>query len=238
MGSNGYVKIDLNEVTAEARLHRGKERSPLFRTILKWSIIKGLEKKEIFSLHSSSVFDGSQVRLFVGRSGSGKTSTLLLFLLNGHKMIADDAVFFEKRTLYPFSMRVTLDPETVRRLRSAFTSKSFWLPEIHEAKLIDLGPIFETQTARIQPSSLSLFFLNIWNSRTSKLRRIDAKKGLGLLLGSYLAEMSNSYWSEWNKIKVVGHIMKAYTSLLDNTECFEVFAGSDQRRLYRLLNSV
>jgi hypothetical protein len=95
--------------------------------------------------------------------------------------------------------------------------------------------LFGKPPESVKPSSVSLYHLNVWNSPRSKVYRINPRRMLSFLIECYNAEFSNSYWFGWEKIETLTKIMKAYTSFLQNAECFEIFAGNNQRNLCRTL---
>lgn len=236
LGSVSTIRLDMGRARVEGRLHRLHERTPISRALTKWSIVKSLERKGIFPVHSSAVLDHSaKAHLFVGPSGSGKTSTLILFLLNNHIMVADDLVFYREGTLYPFTMRSTLEADTIRRLKKLPTVRPVSHKLALKPGLVDLTASFERRTEKFEPTDLAVFYLNVWNSSRSKMIRVAKKKMLGMLISAYFRELDNSYWYGWERSKVAAQAMKAYASLLQEAECFEVFAGWDLRKLSELI---
>ena len=234
LSSGAFIKLDLEKIRVEGCFPRNCEKSPMSRALLKWSIIKAFEMKSVFSIHCSGISNGGKVRLFVGRTGSGKTSILVLFLLNRHRMLADDVMFFQRRNLYPFSIRSTLHRVTLEKLRRTSRSKSLQRTTTVPS-LEDLTRTFDAQLDKFEPDIISLYYMRVWNSNRTKLLRVSPEKMLGFLIDSYLAEFDNSYWFGWKRSEVVRKIMEAYTPLVQDARCFEAYAGYNEYNCYRRL---
>lgn len=235
LDSNGSITIDLIRDRVEAILSKALQKSFIPRALLKWSIIKGQEKRNLFSVHSSSVLRDGKTLLFVGRSGAGKTSTLLNFLTHGYVMLSDDITFFGSGTMYPFSMRSDLRVDTIQRLRAGINSAQGTHLKHLRPGLIDLTTIFEGKNEHTPISDLSIFYLNVWNSQRTKVSKVSPNKMLGLLVESYLAELSNSYWFGWDKTRTISRIINAYGELVEDRACYSVYAGSKLEHLYRAI---
>ena len=230
-GSSSFVRLHLDRIQVQGRLHRNHERSPMSRALLKWSIIKAFEKKSVIPIHSSGVSSDHRVRLFVGRTGSGKTSILVLFLLNRHRMLADDFLFFQGKTLYPFPIRSTLHPDTMKRLAQKIRKTS--LSTKLATPLSDLTRIFETVRHKVDTGAVSIYYIRVWNSTRTKVIPLSPKKMLGFMIDSYLSEFDNSYWFGWRRLEVIRNILEAYSRLAELAECFEVRAGEDPEDRYK-----
>ncbi len=235
LDSNGYITIDLVRDRVQAILSKTLQKSFIPRTLLKWSIIKGQEKRNLFSVHCSSVTRDGKTLLFVGRSGAGKTSTLLNFLTHGYIMLSDDIIFLGRRIIYPFSMRSDLKIDTIQRLRAIINSEQGTHLEYLSPGLTDLTAIFESKNEQIPISDTAIFYLNVWNSQRTKVSRVSPNKMLGLLVESYLAELSNSYWFGWDKTRTFSRIINIYGELAEESECYSICAGSNLEQLYRAI---
>ncbi len=237
LDSKGSITIDLAGNRVDAKLSKVLQQSYIPRTLLKWSIIKGQEKRNIVSAHCSSASRDRKTLLFVGRSGAGKTSTLLNFLIHGFAMLSDDIAFFAQGNVYPFSMRSDLKADTIQRLRTAVDSAhSVRLMHLRPG-LIDLTTVFESKDEPEPISDLSIFYLNVWNSQRTKVSRVSRNRMLGLLVESYLAELSNSYWFGWGKTRAISRIINAYGELVEDSECYSVCAGNNLERLYQAIEA-
>lgn len=236
LGSHGSAKIDLESVRVDAALGRVWMRSFMPRALLKWSIIKGQEKKGMFSIHSSGIGQDGRILLFNGPAGAGKTYTLLNFLLRGYAMLADDIMFFQEGTIFPFLMRSDLRQDTVERLIARIRPANDVRWRDLKPGLTDLARFF-VSNQQPQRGDLSVFHLSVWNSRRTKVSKLDSKTMLGVLLESYLTEFNNSFWFGWKKSETISRIIDAYTELLKNAKCFRVYAGSDPEHLYHAIES-
>lgn len=228
---NNNARIDLQTGSVHAFLERRLEKTPIPRMFAKWSIIIGLESMNRFPLHSSSVQDGERIRIFVGRSGTGKTTLLILHLMRGHIGLTDDVLFLGRRVAYPFLLRGDLRPEALEKLRRVSRLANLHL----KPGLVDFASIFPYRLDRVRLSEVTVYYLNVWQSHNSKIHRVSPQRMLGLLTDTYISEVNQSYWSSWQTHRRVSKAMQAYSNLLENAECYEVLAGSNLTQLYNLI---
>ena len=225
------ARINLETGCFDAVLPRRVERTQIPRFFMKWSIIRGLERKNRYPLHSSAVTDGSRARIFVGRSGAGKSTLLMLHLLHGQTLLTDDVLFLGQQAIYPFLLRSDLREETLNRLRRDNRFASIRL----KPGLVDLGAMFPSWHGRLQQDNVSFYYLNVWRSSRSKIRHVTPQRMLGLLTDSYVSEMNQSYWSGWKTSKRISNVMRAYSEILEYANCYEILAGSNLTPLYKLI---
>lgn len=225
------ARINLETGSFDAVLEKRVERTPIPRFFMKWSIIRGLERRNRCPLHSSAVTDGTCIRIFVGRSGAGKTTLLMLHLVRGQTLLTDDVLFLGQGAIYPFLLRSDLREETCNRLRRESKFASIRL----KPGLVDLGAIFPSRRDRLQLDKVSLYYLNVWRSSRSKIQHVTPQRMLGLLTDSYVSEMNQSYWSGWKTGKRISNVMRAYSEILRYTDCYEIRGGSDLTHLYNLI---
>ena len=226
---DGYARFDLETGCVEASLGRRMERSPTPRFFVKYSIIRGLERRKRPPLHSSAVTDGEHTRIFVGRTGSGKTTLLMLNLLHGKTLLTDDVLFLGNGAIYPFPMRANLHLNTINRLRR----KNKFVGSHLKPGLVDLGAIFPCRRDPIQQSNISIYYLNVWRANRTKIRRVTPPLMLGQLTGSYVTEYNASYWYGWKSGRRISNAMRAYSEILKGADCYQVYAGSDLTHLYK-----
>jgi len=146
-------------------------------------------------------------------------------------MLADDFLFFQGKTLYPFPIRSTLHPDTMKRLAQKIRKTS--LSTKLATPLSDLTRIFETVRHKVDTGAVSIYHIRVWNSTRTKVIPLSPKKMLGFMIDSYLSEFDNSYWFGWRRLEVIRNILEAYSRLAELAECFEVRAGEDPEDRYK-----
>ena len=195
------------------------------RFLLKWLVIKSLEKNGIAFIHGSGVErDGSSL-FFIGPSHFGKTYTLIIFLLNEYKLITDDTILFRDDKVLPFYLRSRIHLNTFKQfpaLEQGLNDRSTRLPEI--GWFIDLKSLFSFQENEVRPSKL--FFINIWNASETKIEVIPKKQMLARLLHTYQIELEHTLYNQ-NKDKAMRNIFHNYNAFVEMANCYEVYAGSD-----------
>ncbi|MGA2790534.1 MAG: hypothetical protein ABSF00_07185 [Candidatus Bathyarchaeia archaeon] len=230
-GKSSAARINLRTGSVDVFLERRLERTPIPRSFAKWSVIVGLEGKNRFPLHSSAVQDRKRIRIFVGRSGTGKTTLLLLHLARGDIVLTDDVLFLGRGEAYPFLFRGNVRKETLSNLRRCGDSVSSRL----KAGLIDFASIFPSRLDRVQLNDVAVYYLNVWHSRTSRIQRVNPGRMVGLLTDTYISEMNQSYWFGWRTRERISKVMQVYSNFLENADCYELLAGSDLSQLYNLI---
>ena len=152
-------------------------------------------------------------------------------------MITDDTVFLSDGKVLPFHIRSMIHDDTLRRfpiLRKGLNENSTYIPQ--QGWLINLEDIFPVVKEEKNPSKL--FYVYIWNSKETKIEEISKKEMLSRLFHVYIGEMGNSIWSGWNKSGVVRKLFPSYHSLVENVDCFKVFAGSEIKEFRKKVESV
>ncbi len=225
------ARINLETGSFDAVLERRVERTPIPRFLMKWSVIRGLERRNRFPLHSSAVTDGTCIRIFVGRSGTGKTTLLMHYLIRGQILITDDVLFLGQKAIYPFLLRSDLRKETLNRLRR----ESKFVNVRLKPGLVDLGAIFPSRRDPLQLNNISMYYINVWHSTKSKIEQVTQQQMLGLLTDSYVSEMNQSHWSGWKKSERISKVMRTYSKILQHADCYEIHAGSDMAGLFKLI---
>lgn len=136
------------EIPAEL-LHEAEEKGiPLFRTTLNSTefidrVTKFLEEKlsPTTSLHGVLMDVFGVGLLLLGRSGIGKSECALDLILRGHRLVADDMVFIQKRspsTLVGSGFEVIQHHMEIRGLGIINIRSLFGVEAIRERKKIDL----------------------------------------------------------------------------------------------------
>jgi len=196
------------------------------RFLLKWMLIKALEKKDIAYIHGSGVErDGSSL-FFVGPTGFGKTHALVTFLLEDYRLITDDTIFFGDERVLPFHLRSNIHRDMVEKfpvLKRGLSDKSTFVPG--PGWLIDLGDIFSVQEKKVQPSKL--FYTYVWNAAETKIEVIPKKEMLSRLFHVYQIELDKSIWFNHNKEEAMRKIFPNYSALVQKADCYKVYAGSN-----------
>ena len=209
----------------------GYFKSPLkytvfLRSLLKWVLIKALEKQGISFIHGSGVEKDGLSLFFIGPSGSGKTRTLLAFLLDGYNLITDDTIFFKDKKVFPFYIRSKILEDLVKKhpvLKKGVNKKSTLLPG--QGWHIDLGDIFPVQRREIHPSKL--FYIYVWNAEETKIEVISKKEMLSRLFFIYKNELSSSIWFNHEEEKTMRDLFPNYDLFVKEADCYKVYAGTN-----------
>lgn len=231
------VKIDLKENEIVGYYRPPYDISLLARFLLKWVFIKILESKDVFFIHGSGVTKDRISSFFVGQSGFGKTSILISFLQEGYKMITDDTILLTDGRVLPFYIRSRVYEKTLQRfpiLKKGLNENSTFIPK--QGWFIDLSDIFPVEKEEVQPSNLISIY--IWNSVETKIEEISRKEMLSRLLHIYQNETRNSFWFGWNQGDIMRKLFASYYSLVENSDCYKVFAGSDVSRFVKAVEAV
>jgi len=220
------LRLDLEKNEILGYFRSACKFSMFLRFLLKWLLIKALEKKGISFIHGSGVERDGISLLFVGPSGHGKTHTLLTFLLDGYTLITDDTILFRADKVLPFHVRSRIDTEMGERfpvLKRRLEDDGTYLPGL--GWLIDLGCIFPSRQKEVQASKL--FYMYIWNAPETRVETISKKEMLARLLYSYEVELKQTLWSSHSKSEALRRIFRNYSELVNQTDCYKVYAGSD-----------
>ena len=218
------VDLEKNEILG---YFRSAYKFTLFlRFLLKWLLIKGLERRSISFIHGSGVErDGSSL-LFVGPSGHGKTHTLITLLIEGYRLITDDTILFKNDKILPFHMRSRIDEDMAVRfpvLKKGLEDEGTHFPEL--GWLIDLGYIFPSRNREIQASKL--FYVYVWNASETRVETIPKKEMVARLLHSYKVELGQTLWSSHKEGKDAKDLFLNYSELVKQADCYKVYAGND-----------
>ncbi|MFX0135846.1 MAG: hypothetical protein ACFFDN_19540 [Candidatus Hodarchaeota archaeon] len=230
------IKVDYEKNNILGYFKSPCDYSLFLRFLLKWMLIKSLEKKGIVFIHGSGVERDGQSLFFIGPSHFGKTYTLIIFLLNDYNLITDDTILFREDRVLPFSIRSNIHLNTFKQfpvLEKGLNDKSTRIPEI--GWLIDLKSIFPFQENEVRPSKL--FYINIWNASETKIEAIPNKEMLARLLHTYQIELDYTLYN-LNKDKAMRNIFHDYNAFVDKANCYEVYAGSDESLFLRAIQAV
>ena len=211
--------------------------SPFIRFLLKWMLIKSLEKKGIAFIHGSGVERDDSSLFFIGPPRFGKTYTLINFLIDEYKLITDDTILFRGDRVLPFYLRSKIHLDTFNQfpvLEKGLNNKSTRLPGI--GWFIDLKSIFPFQENEVRPSKL--FYIHIWNASETKVKAISKKEMLARLLHTYRIELDYSLWYNQDKDKAMKNIFPNYNALVEIANCYEVYAGSDTSNFLKAVQAV
>lgn len=143
------VVVTRNIEIPEVLLHEAEEKEiPLFRTTLSSTefidrVTKFLEEKlsPTTSLHGVLMDVFGVGLLLLGRSGIGKSECALDLILRGHRLVADDMVFIQKKsptTLIGSGFEVIQHHMEIRGLGIINIRSLFGVEAIRERKKIDL----------------------------------------------------------------------------------------------------
>ena len=175
-----------------------------------------------FEMHAAACVLQEHGYLLVGRSGSGKTSTVLSLIASGAKYLSDDAVVVS---------RVRGGGLAVRALRRSFSLKSDYLrhdPElakhatelVHgtEKRRIDPRQIWPAQyVSAVQPQFI--IGCTLVNQETSEVVRISKAEALARLVGS-------TPWIAFDQSSAPDQL-ELFRSLAESCRTFELRAGRD-----------
>ncbi len=225
----GYIKPSHNFL-----LHA---RIMFVRFLLKWMIIKSLEKKGTAFIHGSGVTKDNSSLCFIGPSGFGKTHILITLLNEKYKLITDDTILFRKGKVIPFHMRSKIIENLFDKfpiLKQGLPPKSkkgTYVPNV--GSLIDLADVFPVQKHEIEPSKL--LYIYVWNSHKTKIEEISKKEMLSRLLHNYQVEVSNTLWSGYKYDEAMKKIFPIYNEFVDKVKCYKVFAGSSSSHFIKTI---
>ena len=112
----GLVQLSLERGSAEIWITPAVFPSGRFEDVTLVALQVLLRTHGAYMVHASGVANANGAMLFVGGSGSGKTTTCLNLLLNGWQMLANDVVIIkrdgEQIMAWPVPDTITLRPKT------------------------------------------------------------------------------------------------------------------------------
>jgi hypothetical protein len=181
-----------------------------------------MHKLGYFEMHAAACVLEKHGYLFVGRSGSGKTSTVLSLIALGAKYLSDDAVVVS---------RVRGGGHAVRALRRSFSLKSDYLrhdPELAgyatelvpgtEKRRIDPRQIWPSQyVSSVEPKFI--IACKLVDQETSEVVPISKAEALARLVGS-------TPWIAFDQSSAP-HQLGVFCSLAESCRTFELKAGRD-----------
>ncbi len=228
------LKVDFKKNQILGYFNPNWEFSMLFplRYLLKWMLIKTLERSGIAYIHGSGVEKNGLSKLFIGPSGHGKTHTLVTLLLQDHKLVTDDTIFLKNKTVLPFYTRSTISKNMLNKfpiLKKGLNDKSTFIPGT--GWFINIGSIFPIQKKVVQPSKL--YYIYVWNAEETKIEMVSKKEMLSRLLHVYQSELDNSIWFNYKKDEAMKNIFANYHTLVENADCYKIYAGSDPSDLLK-----
>lgn len=187
------------------------------RGLVKWLFIKAAEDKGVIYIHGAALSYKGKVILLTGDTNSGKSSSVFRFIQDGAKVISDDSVMIKNKVLIPFTFKSKVDEHAAKR----FNIK----PE-----LFDIGDyISKEHHDKID----YVFFLKIWNNDSSEIKPMSYEQALLTLIRIYQKEIRFTIWQHWDKNsdELTRTIFKNYASILENTKCFEFYAGNNEKEV-------
>jgi len=218
-------RVDLEKNDVLGYLRSSSRFTEFLRFLLKWMLIKALEKKGTAFLHGSGVErDGTSI-FFVGPSGYGKTHMLVTLLTEGYRFITDDTILLSGRRVRPFHIRSKIARDLLEQfpiLRKGLNRKSTCIPKV--GWLVDLEDIFPSVMEEVKPSKL--FYVYVWNSEKTKVEPVPKKEMLARLLHAYSMEVRSSPWFNYEQDQAMKNIFPNYNSFVEEADCYKVFAGS------------
>jgi serine kinase of HPr protein (carbohydrate metabolism regulator) len=198
--------------------------SSLLRFLLKWMLIKSLEKKGMAFIHGSGVEKNGASLFFVGPSGFGKTHILITLLRENYRLITDDTILFKNGKVLPFHIRSKILTDMLNKfpfLKEKIESSN----QIGRSQLIDLGKFFAVQKKNISPSKL--FYVYVWNAPETKIEILPKKEMLSRLLHIYQVEMKTSPVSNANNEEIMKNVLDEYYKFTEKSDCYKIYAGND-----------
>ena len=104
------------EITVEPQA--AVEEKFLRHFILNWALAVTLFQRGLLVLHGSAVAVKARAAIFLGESGSGKSTTAAALHAHGHRVLADDMVVLhlhahERAVIFPSLPRLRLCPKTI-----------------------------------------------------------------------------------------------------------------------------
>jgi hypothetical protein len=191
------------------------------RWLLKWLIIKTAEGKGVSYVHASAAHYKGKNIIFCGDSHCGKSSSLIRLVREGARAISDDSVIFDGTHLIPFTLNTTIDEDLEKRF--GIESSSF-----------DIGSHMD-HGERYGKADI-VVFLRIWNSGKSEARPLERSKALLSLMKGYQKEVGFTPFSrDRNDPELQKRLFARYSTLLEDAECFEFFAGNDEEEVRKAL---
>jgi hypothetical protein len=227
-GDKHILRIDFDKNKVLGYLKPNSEPSMFCppRSLLKWMLIKTLEKKGIAFVHGSGVEKAGTSLFFVGPSSFGKTYTLVTFLLEGYNLITDDTIFLKNDSVIPLYLRSMVAEDMLRKfpiLKQGLNDKSTYVPR--SGWFIDLGNVFPRQKQKVQPSKL--FYMYVWNAKETKVEKIPKKEMLARLFHVYRSEIGKTIWFDYRMDEARKSIFPNYNALIEKADCYRVYAGSN-----------
>ena len=136
-------------------------------------------------LHASAVYKSGKAFVFLGESGSGKSTATTLLTMNGYKLLADDFVPLEasNKLIYSFPAAISIKERLLEMMEVCF-------PQLKKAELRRKGaqtnykylyPKFAESTSVSLPTR-ALLFIKYKKGAATNLELIPTSKALGLLI--------------------------------------------------------
>ena len=118
------------------------------------SVVLGalLQQRGYLLLHACAITDGNSAIVFLGKSGSGKSTTAAAFLERGYKLLTDDicAIKFDENSMayvYPSFPQQRLQLDTLRYLHKRTDYKQY--PQT-EKYLVPVDSVFHTKAVSLE----------------------------------------------------------------------------------------
>ena len=232
-------EIDLRGNTIEGYFRPKHPVWPFFRPMLKWFVIKNLERNGLHFLHASAAIHDDNCVLFVAPSGFGKTSALLTLLVRGYRLVTDDLVFFDGETVYPFHTRSMIHTDMLERfpfLRGALDGPL--ASQAEDGWHVDLEAVFGAVHEPFVPIEPLLLHLYVWNSPETTWKHLTRNQMVAKMCHTYLMELGNSFWFGWNRERVAKNVFDSYFDLSAKAKSYEMRAGWDLEKFEESLFSL
>ncbi|MFX0091769.1 MAG: hypothetical protein ACFFBD_08400 [Candidatus Hodarchaeota archaeon] len=205
--------------------------------LLKWLLIKSLEKRGAVFIPGSGIERNGIYLLFLASPGFDETHNLITFLLNGYKLTTDSTIFFRGEKVLPFYLRSRIHPTMFTKFPILKENVDKMCPSLPDGSVvINLREIFPFQEKEGHPSKL--FYMRAWNAPETKIEVVSKKEILSRLLHIYHNELSHSMWSNYEKNNVLQSIFPGYQAFVEKADCYKVCVGSDQSAFLKTIQSV
>ncbi len=136
-------------------------------------------------LHASAVYKKDKTVLFLGESGSGKSTATALSILNGYHLLADDFVPLESNShlLYSFPAAISIKEPMLVKMEKVFPSLKNSLLRVknEQVNYKYLYPINDSNLPQRKPAN-ALIFIQYTVGATTSLNRLSTKQTLELLV--------------------------------------------------------
>lgn len=193
-----------------------------------------LRRKNRYLLHASGASIDGKAAIFVGKSFSGKSTTVLNLVFNGWKLLANDIIVLEQSKpilAHPFSDYVRVRPKTIGLLPQ-LADYEIGVPFLdHIETPADILPTHELVAGDWSPPAeiKAIFFPQIEDREDTVVEKQPSTIALAHMLEESL--------DQWDQASLMGHTM-ILAQLSQQADCYVVKLGRDLPQVPPLLKSL